>query len=213
MGKILVIKGADFSAVAVGKVIPGTKVQITVVASPTGGGTVTGSGGYAEGTTVTITATAATGYKFSKWSDGDTNATRQITVGSSAATYTAEFVDSKIYFNTLTEYDGIYGDVSTKVWKSGGQLCHMYDTLIKAGSVVTFGFTDGDSYSFRHGISVNTKPVEGEALSIAKDTVLSSITPTEDGYLYLNTPISSGYTPHWDDIKDIGYFTITEPAS
>lgn len=46
--------------------------QITVTANPTAGGTVTGAGAYMEGQTVTLTATANTGYKFGNWSkDGE----------------------------------------------------------------------------------------------------------------------------------------------
>ena len=64
-------------------------VSITVVAGE--GGTVTGSDMYVAGTTATITAKADTGYKFVKWSDGNTDATRTITVGTSSAVYTAIF--------------------------------------------------------------------------------------------------------------------------
>ena len=64
-------------------------VSITVIAQ--GNGTVTGSGMYAVGSSVTITAKADSGYKFVKWSDGNTTASRTITVGSSSAVYTAVF--------------------------------------------------------------------------------------------------------------------------
>ncbi len=49
---------------------------ISLTASPTEGGTVTGGGNFNEGDEVTIKATPASGYKFVKWSDGNTNATR-----------------------------------------------------------------------------------------------------------------------------------------
>lgn len=95
MGKCLIIKGADFSSVAAEHItIEDPKVVITVVASPAGGGTTTGTGSYDVGDTVTITATPAEGYVFKQWSDGNTNASRTITVGSSAATYTAEFEEA-----------------------------------------------------------------------------------------------------------------------
>ncbi len=51
---------------------------ITLTASPVEGGKVTGAGTYYDGTTVTIKATANEGYAFSRWSDGDTNASRTI---------------------------------------------------------------------------------------------------------------------------------------
>lgn len=54
------------------------------------GGTVTGSGTYDNKATATLTATPNTGYKFKQWNDGNTSATRTITV-TSDATYTATF--------------------------------------------------------------------------------------------------------------------------
>lgn len=92
MGKCLIIKGADFSAVSAEQVtIEDPRVVITAVASPAGGGTTTGTGSYSPGQSITISATPAEGYIFKQWNDGDTNASRTITVGSSATTYTAEF--------------------------------------------------------------------------------------------------------------------------
>ena len=95
---------------------------ITVNASPTAGGTVTGDGEYENGTTATLTATPSTGYKFKQWSDGNTNATRTITV-TTDATYTAQF--EKLTFNVsaaVTPAEGgtvsgagvySYGDTAT----------------------------------------------------------------------------------------------------
>lgn len=95
MGKVLIIKGADFSEVAVAQITPsGNKIRLTVAASPSGGGTVTGGGLYEEGTSVQITAVANTGYTFVSWSDGNTSATRTVTVGETPVTYTARFSQS-----------------------------------------------------------------------------------------------------------------------
>ena len=43
-------------------------------------GSVTGGGTYDEGSNVTITATPKSGYQFDKWSDGNTSASRTLTV-------------------------------------------------------------------------------------------------------------------------------------
>ena len=59
---------------------------ITVTAD--NGATTTGSGTYREGSEVTISVTPATDYHFTGWSDGETQATRTVTV-TAAATYTA----------------------------------------------------------------------------------------------------------------------------
>lgn len=90
MGKYLIIPNADFSSVAVSHLVI-AKVLVNVIASPAGGGTVSGGGSYDEGSSVQISATPNTGYLFSKWSDGNTNATRTI-VANENVTYTAEFI-------------------------------------------------------------------------------------------------------------------------
>ncbi len=66
-------------------------------------GTVTGAGEYNHGTEVTLTATPAEGYRFVKWSDGETNATRTITV-TADVTLTAEFAIN-VYTVTLNADD------------------------------------------------------------------------------------------------------------
>ena len=56
------------------------KYTLTLAASPSNGGTVTGAGVYDAGTEVAVKATANSGYTFKKWSDGNTNAERMVTV-------------------------------------------------------------------------------------------------------------------------------------
>ena len=53
-------------------------------------GTVSGGGVYLNGSTVTMAATPFEGYHFEEWSDGDTNATRTLTLVSDS-TFTAHF--------------------------------------------------------------------------------------------------------------------------
>jgi uncharacterized repeat protein (TIGR02543 family) len=62
--------------------------KLTVTAGT--GGTVSGGGTYNYNTSATLKATANSGYYFVKWSDGNTNATRTVTV-TKDATYTATF--------------------------------------------------------------------------------------------------------------------------
>ena len=56
------------------------KYTLTLAASPSNGGSVTGAGVYDAGSEVTINAAPASGYTFKKWSDGNTNAERMVTV-------------------------------------------------------------------------------------------------------------------------------------
>lgn len=54
--------------------------RYNLIVNPSVGGTVTGGGTYDYGTKVTLKATPSDGYHFVKWSDGDTNPTRTVTV-------------------------------------------------------------------------------------------------------------------------------------
>ena len=71
-----------------------TYYTVSASASPSAGGTVSGAGSYASGSTCTLTATPATGYEFTKWTKNgtqvSTNATYSFTV-SANATYVANF--------------------------------------------------------------------------------------------------------------------------
>ena len=79
---------------------PGT-YQLTLNASIADAGVLTGAGMYAQGTEVSVSATANTGYTFERWSDGVTDASRTIilvkdstlTAFFSINHYTVTFVD------------------------------------------------------------------------------------------------------------------------
>ena len=58
-----------------------TLCTVTVTAQLPEGGTVSGAGQYPAGSTATLTATAAEGWQFAGWQDGETAATRDIRVG------------------------------------------------------------------------------------------------------------------------------------
>ncbi len=64
---------------------------INVVASPTNGGTVSGGGSFAVGSSRQISATANSGWTFTGWSDGVSTNPRNVTVASGTTTYTANF--------------------------------------------------------------------------------------------------------------------------
>jgi len=60
---------------------------VTAKADPTTGGMVTGGGTYDIGTVTTLVAKANATWRFKRWENANTNATRQITVASNS-TYT-----------------------------------------------------------------------------------------------------------------------------
>lgn len=88
--------------------------KLTVTAGT--GGTVSGSGTYNYGATATLKATPSAGYHFVKWSDGNTSATRTVTV-TKDATYTATF-EQDPYLNldkTSLEFEASGGTQTVKV--------------------------------------------------------------------------------------------------
>ena len=78
--------------------------NVSTAVTPANSGTVSGGGSYTYGSTATLKATPNTGYKFVKWSDGNTSATRTVTV-TGTATYTATFEKLK-YTVTWKNDDG-----------------------------------------------------------------------------------------------------------
>lgn len=76
-------------------------------------GTVTGSGTYEHGAKATLTATPAHCYRFVRWSDGDENPTRTVTV-TAAADYEALFEIIKYNVVVTAEQQG-QGTVSVTV--------------------------------------------------------------------------------------------------
>jgi|GEM_PF-1878585 len=73
-------------------------VSLELKPNPEKSGTVTGTGKYASGTTVSISATPADGYHFIEWSNGDTNAQTTVVVESDT-TLEAKFGNVEITFD------------------------------------------------------------------------------------------------------------------
>ncbi|MCR5424737.1 MAG: leucine-rich repeat protein [Bacteroidales bacterium] len=108
---------------------------VNVVSANDTMGSVRGSGTYNYGTTVTIAATANSGYRFARWHDGITNATRSVVVTDSA-TYTAYF-ELDQYTITAVSGNSTMGSVS-----GGGNYA--------PGSNATLTATANDGYHFRY---------------------------------------------------------------
>ena len=124
---------------------------ITVSANPTSGGTVTGAGTYDEGTTVTLTASAATGYTFSKWTKNgtqvSTNPTYSFTATANVA-YVAEFTQNS------------YAISASASPTAGGTISGAGNYTY--GSTCTLTATPNNGYTFskwtKNGTQVSTNP-------------------------------------------------------
>ena len=75
-------------------------LAVSVASGSEGKGTVSGGGSYAAGSDATIVATPATGKRFVQWSDGNTSASRTITITGDLS-LTAEFADNTVADPTL----------------------------------------------------------------------------------------------------------------
>ncbi|MBP5340846.1 MAG: C10 family peptidase [Bacteroidales bacterium] len=76
--------------VVISQVAPTPQYTITTASNNNAWGTVTGGGTYAQGTPIQIEAIPATGYRFVRWQDNNTQNPRPFTVTANA-TYTATF--------------------------------------------------------------------------------------------------------------------------
>ena len=81
------------------KAVP--KYTISTSVSPSGSGSVSGGGTYENGKSVTLRATANSGYQFKQWTDGNTSNPRTITVNGNAS-YTAVFEKEQEEVQTAT---------------------------------------------------------------------------------------------------------------
>ncbi len=98
-------------------VTPSETIKYTVSITASEGGTVNTNGGeYEKGTSLTISATANTGYEFQMWSDDNSDNPRDLLINSDVD-LTANFTPdapSEFYTSFTTELDFDLGDLSTE---------------------------------------------------------------------------------------------------
>ncbi len=145
---------------------------ITVTANKSNYGTVSGSGTYTVATapTITISATPAEHCRFVRWSDGETDATREISIPAELTRYTAIFnrvltisnvaADNKVYDDantaTITFESDELADDDVRV-----NYTATFDNVnVGASKTVTYNFTlkgyDADNYVFAEGSQSGT---------------------------------------------------------
>ncbi|WII08196.1 hypothetical protein PED39_03065 [Methanomassiliicoccales archaeon LGM-RCC1] len=139
---------------------------VNVNASPAIGGSVTGSGTYAVNASATLTATPASGYQFVSWNDGNTSATRTVTVIGNV-TYTATFqqITSNYtityYVNGTQVHQDTYGAGDTvtvyQYTAPSGTTFSGWDvsipSVMPAHNIVVNGTTSANVYSITYNLS------------------------------------------------------------
>ena len=109
MGKKLIIKGADFSVNSINSIDGVSTYFVILNTSDSTLGTVSGSGKYEFNSVITISATPILGASFIRWSDGDTNPVRQITV--------TKNINLTAYFSEVSQKYGVITFNGTEDWK------------------------------------------------------------------------------------------------
>ena len=139
----------------------GVSYTINAISANPSRGSVTGSGTYPAGSTITLTANANDGYQFASWNDDNTDNPRTITV-TEDATFIASFeVISSVPTFTIT---AISANPSQGIVTGGG--------TYPEGSIVTLTATANDGYQFTSWSDENTDNprqimVTGNAVYIA----------------------------------------------
>ena len=116
---------------------PAPIVKYTITLSAGEGGTVSTTGGeYEAGQTVSVTAIPQGEYVFTSWSDGNTNATRTITIGLNS-TLTANFEKRKYPLTLNIEGEG---EVLEEIVNAGRTTDYDSGTTVKLTSIPAEGW-------------------------------------------------------------------------
>ena len=193
-------------------------------------GAVTGGGKYDYNTSHEIKATPATGYKFVQWNDGNTNATRNVTIPAEDVTYTATFEADIANYTVKHWQQNIYDDNYTEVTddrqilsgKVGSATVAVAKTTytgfttqaFEQGTIAGDGSTVVDIYYNRNTYTITW--VDGDGITIETDEqVKYGATPTYDGATPTKTQTvewvytHDGWTPAVEAVTGNATYTAT----
>ena len=156
-----------------------TNYTLTTTANPTAGGSIARSPNvtsYAAGTVVTLTATPASGYTFTSWSNGATTASTTVTMNANT-TITANFTATTTSY-TLT---------TTASPTAGGSISRSPNaTSYAAGTVVTLTATPASGYTFTNWSNGATTASTTVTMN-ANTTITANFTATTTSYTLTTT--------------------------
>ena len=208
---------------------------IAASADPTQGGTITGAGNYEHGSTVTLVATAATGYTFQNWTKGgsvvSTNPTYSFTANA-AGTYVAHFTLNS-YAITATANPTAGGTVTGANTYNHGASCTLtatpatgYDFInwTKGGQIVStnasYSFTVTEAGAYTANFQLKSYNITATATPTAGGTVTGANTYNHGATCTLVATPNTGYTfVNWKKGNTVvstnaSYsFTVTEAGS
>ena len=172
---------------------------VTAISSSTTMGTVTGGGTYSAGTSVTLSAVANAGYRFTGWNDGSTENPRSVTVTSNV-TYTASFANlgtNELHYDNGT-FSSTVGAGGTVYWavRFPASVLSSYNTLTNVKI--------WDQYAGSYQVSVCQGGTDAPGTQIATQTF--SLNGTEDWFnAVFSSPVSINNTqPLWIVLYNTG---------
>ena len=209
--------------------------SVAASATPAAGGTITGAGNYEHGATATLTATAATGYTFQKWTKNgqqvSTNATYSFTVNS-AVTLVAHFTLNSYAVTTTANPTaggtvtgaGTYNHGATATLTATANTGYTFVNWTKGGTVVstnaTYSFTVTEAGAYTANFQLNSYNITATATPTAGGTVTGTGTYNHGASCTLVATPNTGYTfVNWKKGSTVvstnaSYtFTVTEAGS
>lgn len=183
---------SDTTFTAYFEVDPTYEFTINAVSNNETMGSVTGGGQYVYGSNVTITATPNQYYRFVRWNDNNTQATRTINVTGNAS-YTAYFEPDPQYIYTVTV---VSADESMGTVSGGGEFFHGSAATISASANLGYRFAHWDDNNSDNPRSITvtetktyTAYFENDPTQAIEDISTSNVSlfpnPT-NGILYVN---------------------------
>jgi uncharacterized repeat protein (TIGR02543 family) len=192
------------------KSVTATFVPITytlaATVTPAAGGTVTGTGTYASGTTATLTATPAAGYVFSGWSGAATG---------TASTVTVSMTSNKTVTATFTAVIVTYTLAATITPTAGGTVTGT--GTYNSGTTATLTATPAAGYTFTGWSGAATGTAATVTVSMTSNrtvtatfvpityTLTATVTPTAGGTVTGTGTYNSGTTATLTATPAAGY--------
>ncbi len=181
---------------------------ISASANPVAGGTINGAGDYTHGQTVTLTATASTGYNFVNWTENgtavSTNATYSFTATANR-TLVANFeaISYTITANANPTEGGsisgtgsyTYGQTTTlnATANTGYHFVNWTDGNAVVSSEATYSFTVSRNRNLIANFQLNTYTISASANPVAGGTVSGAGEYTHGQSVILNATANTGY--------------------
>ena len=184
--------------------------SVSVSANPPAGGTVSGGGSYVEGATVTVTATANSGYNFVNWTENGTEVStdatynfnmettnRTLVANYAAITHSVSVLPNPAAGGTVSgggSYDEGTSVMVTATANSGYKFVNWTENGTEISTDATYNFNMGTTdrtlvanfAAITHSVSVSANPSEG-------GTVTGGSTYAEGDSVTVTATSSSGY--------------------